>query len=223
MIAGVVLAAGASKRMGRDKALEPSGGASFLVQGVRHLWAACDSVVVVLGAHAPSIRAQAEAEFERLVGDGRLDAELRAAAQRQGGAGLEAHFLVNPRWKLGMLESARAGLRDALRLKPACLLVLPVDHPMVKPVTVASLSNVVLQAIAACRPRERGAFSYALVPRYRRRRGHPLALSPALAAAVAADNGAEDLSDAVRRNARLIGYLDVGDSGVVTNRNTPRG
>ena len=63
--------------------------------------------------------------------------------------------------------------------------------------------------------------AYALVPRYRRRRGHPVALSPALARAVAADRDAGDLSDAVRRNARLVGYLDCADAGVVRNRNQP--
>ncbi len=59
------------------------------------------------------------------------------------------------------------------------------------------------------------------MPRHRRRRGHPLALSPALAAAIAADRQAEDLSDAVRRNARLVGYLDVDDPGVLRNVNRP--
>ena len=67
-----------------------------------------------------------------------------------------------------------------------------------------------------------GRFAYALVPRHKRRRGHPLALSPALARSVAADATAVDLSDAVRRNARLLGYLDVTDAGVTRNRNTPR-
>ena len=33
---------------------------------------------------------------------------------------------------------------------------------------------------------------------------------------------AEDLSDAVRRNARLVGYVDVTDAGILRNRNTPR-
>ena len=36
-----------------------------------------------------------------------------------------------------------------------------------------------------------------------------------------ADRGAEDLSDAVRRNARLVGFLDVTDPGVLRNRNAP--
>jgi len=220
MIAGVLLAAGASRRMGRDKALVRTGRESFLVRGVRNLWGACDSVVVVLGANAATIRRQAEAEFEALVESGGLNQELGAAHQH-GAAGLEAHFVVNARWKRGMLESARAGLRDALALGPACVMVLPVDHPKVRPLTVASLAHVVLQAIAACRPKDRAAFSYALIPRHRRRRGHPVVLSPALASAIVADTGAADLSDAIKRNARLVGYLDVADAGVAVNRNTP--
>lgn len=220
MIAGVLLAAGASSRMGRDKAMVKSGRESFLVRGVRNLWGACDSVVVVLGANAPAIRKKAEAEFEQLVESGGLNQEL-AAAHKHGSAGLDAHFVVNKRWKRGMLESARTGLSDALGLGPACVMVLPVDHPKVKQMTVASLAHVVLQAIAACRPKERAAFSYALIPRHRGHRGHPIALSPALAAAIVTDSKAADLSDAIKRNARLVGYLDVGDAGVVINRNTP--
>jgi hypothetical protein len=38
---------------------------------------------------------------------------------------------------------------------------------------------------------------------------------------VIADRGARDLSDAVRRNARLVGFLDCADPGVVRNRNRP--
>jgi hypothetical protein len=48
-----------------------------------------------------------------------------------------------------------------------------------------------------------------------------VALSPDLARAAAADRAAHDLSDAVRRNARLIGYMDCTDPGVVRNHNRP--
>jgi CTP:molybdopterin cytidylyltransferase MocA len=61
-----------------------------------------------------------------------------------------------------------------------------------------------------------------VVPRYRRRRGHPVVLTAALADAIASDPKAEDLSDAIRRNARLIGYLDVRDAGVIRNVNRPK-
>jgi CTP:molybdopterin cytidylyltransferase MocA len=222
MIVGVLLAAGASTRMGRPKALVSAGGESFIARGIRHLWSACDRVVIVLGAEAPRIRRATERELERLAGAGRL---VRDGGRARGGEPnhLEACFVVNRAWKRGMLSSAGAGLREALRAHPEAVLVMPVDHPAVRSGTVADLGRVLLEALAACRtPRARARFSYALIPRFRRRRGHPIALSPALARAVVADTGAEHLSDAIRRNARLVGYLDVSDAGVVRNRNTPR-
>jgi CTP:molybdopterin cytidylyltransferase MocA len=223
MMAGVLLAAGASTRMGTPKATVREGRDSFLANGVRHLWGACDAVVVVLGAGAAAIKRQAQGEFEALVASGRLRDEL-VQARRKGANGLEVHFTFNPRWRHGMLSSVRIGLEDALELKPAGVMVLPVDHPAVRSFTVASLAQVMLDALAACRSaRERSRFCYALVPRFHGRRGHPVVLSPALAHAIAEDRVAESLSDAIRRNARLVGYLDVADRGVVVNRNTPRG
>lgn len=217
---GVLLAAGASRRMGRSKPLVPLGGRSFLAHGLRHLWSTCDAVVVVLGSQAPRVRAAVEAEFERLVRGGALRADLRSA-RRHGARGLEARFVVNPTWQRGMLGSARLGLRAALRLGAETVLVLPVDHPHVRPRTVTALTTAMREALSAFGRRTSNHFAYALVPRYRRRRGHPVALSPALARAVVADRAAADLSDAVRRNARLVGYIDCADPGVVDNRNTP--
>jgi molybdenum cofactor cytidylyltransferase len=221
MLVGVLLAAGASRRMGRDKALVRRGGESFAAHGVRHLWTACDDVVVVLGKNAATVQKGIIAEFETLVESGALHDEL-AQAHQHGAGGLECQFVVNKGWKRGMLSSAQAGLAVALKRKPQALMVLPVDHPKVKPMTIASLANVLLQALAANRDaRERARFAYALVPRYKGERGHPLVLTPALAKAIVADKQAADLSDAVRRNARLVGYLDVNDRGVVANHNTP--
>ncbi|MEK7330686.1 MAG: NTP transferase domain-containing protein [Candidatus Eisenbacteria bacterium] len=222
MNVGVMLAAGASRRMGRNKSLMRAEGQTFFVHGVRHLWSACDAVVVVLGADAKRARVAVEEECVRLVKAGALHGDLETA-HRHGAPGLEVRFVTNRAWRRGMLSSARLGLRAALRLKPEAVLVLPVDHPAVKPATVRALAAAMKAALGSYRgvSSRRAGFAYALVPRYRRRRGHPLALSPALARAVAADTGATDLSDAVRRNARLVGYLDCGDAGVVRNRNTP--
>jgi CTP:molybdopterin cytidylyltransferase MocA len=221
MMVGVLLAGGASKRMGRPKALVKTGAESFLARGVRRLWTACDSVVVVLGSDARGIRVRAEREFERLVASGRLREDL-LQARGHGAAELEVRFVVNPRWMQGMYTSVRCGLEGALELKPTATMLQPVDHPAVQPITVASLAGVMLQALAACRPgRERENFSYALIPRFRGERGHPIALSPALARAVVSDRAAGSLSEAVRRGARMVGYLDVHDRGVVVNRNFP--
>ena len=228
MNVGVMLAAGASRRMRRNKSLVRSGGQTFLAHGVRHLWSACEAVVVVLGADARRTRVAAEEEFVRLVELGALHGDLRTARQR-GSSELQVRFVVNRAWRRGMLGSARLGLRAALRLKPESVLVLPVDHPAVQPATVRALAAAMMAALGSYgggRGRRatppRAGFAYALVPRFQRRRGHPVALSPALARAVAGDRGATDLSDALRRNARLVGYLDCGDAGVVRNRNHPK-
>lgn len=217
---GLVLAAGASTRMGSPKPLVKVGGESFLLRAVRLLWTSCDRVVVVLGSNATRVRSQVEKEFQAMIADG----GLQGGRRRRGARGLELRFVVHRGWKQGMLSSARVGLKAAGDLKPRAVIVLPVDHPAVKPESVAALADVMEQALAATRSaRERARFCYALVPRYLRRRGHPLVLSPALARAVAGDGSAEHLADAVRRNARLVGYLDVSDSGVVINRNTRGG
>ena len=221
MIAGVLLAAGASRRMGRSKPLVKARGLSFLANGLRNLWEACDTVVVVLGSNAPAVRVAVEEEVGRLTASGTFRREL-TQARRGGARGLEARFRVNARWRDGMLSSVRVGLRTALAADPELLLVLPVDQPGLRPATVHALASAMREALGAYGGKgERAGFAYALVPRHRRRRGHPIALSPALARAVAADSGASDLSDAVRRNARLIGYLDSADAGILENRNTP--
>lgn len=221
MRVGVLLAGGASTRMGSAKALVRDRGMSFVARGVRALWAACDSVVVVLGADAKRLRASIEDEFVTMVERGALHRDVQAA-HRHGAVGLEVRFAVNAAWRRGMFSSVQTGLAAALALRPESVLVLPVDHPNVRPATVASLAAVMQEALGAFRDSPRRGFAYALVPRVRGRRGHPVALSPALAKAVSTDREARDLGDAIRRHARLVGFLDVRDAGVVRNRNTPK-
>jgi CTP:molybdopterin cytidylyltransferase MocA len=207
--------------MGSPKPLVRQGGESFAAHGIRHLWGSCNAVVVVLGSNAAANRMAIEEEFVRLVRAGELHRDLREA-DRHGAAGLEVKFVVHPGWRKGMYGSVRAGLKAALAYHPEGILVLPVDHPRVRASTVHDLALVMRLALRACRSdEERSGFRYALVPRYRRERGHPVALSAALARSIAADAGAEHLSDAMRRHARLIGFLDVADRGVLVNRNTP--
>lgn len=221
MKVGVLLAAGASTRMGSAKATVKSKGESFAAHGVRALWAVCDTVVVVLGSDAKRIQKAIEEEFVKLVEQGRLHDDLQTA-HRHGAAGLEVHFAVNKAWKKGMYGSAQLGLSEALALKPEAVVLLPVDHPHVKANTVRALGAAMDAALGAYKGTraEKGRFAYAVVPRFKGDRGHPVVLSPGIANLVAADRGAASLSDAIRRNARLVGYLDVADAGVVRNRNT---
>ena len=116
MMVGVLLAAGASTRMGSPKPLVLTRGGSFLARGIRHLWGACDQVIVVLGSNGKRIRESVEREFTGLVERGELHQEL-LAAHRHGAEGLEVHFIENPGWRHGMYASARVGLRAAVRAK----------------------------------------------------------------------------------------------------------
>ena len=221
MMVGVLLAAGAGTRMGRTKALARAGSQSFLAHGVRSLWTVCDEVVVVLGAQAATVRRAAELEFERLLQEGRLVGDMHRA-HANGSDGLELEFAVNAKWRSGMLGSAKVGIAAALKRRPAGVLVLPVDHPYVKPEAFEAVATLLRGALEACEnDAERARLAYAIVPRWKGRRGHPLGLTPALARAVGRDGDADDLSDAVRRSARLVGYVDVTDAGVVRTVNTP--
>jgi len=220
VIVGVLLAAGASKRMGSHKALARLRGQSFLVRGVRALWSVCDSVIVVLGAEGKRVCAAAGAEFEELVARGLAAPDLSGGPAHRNGE-LEVRFVFNRRWPDGMLSSARVGLAQALRQKPRGILLLPVDHPEVKAATVQALGAMLEQALETFGGKRANGLAYGLVPRHRGLRGHPVALSSALADAIRRDRAARDLADAIRRHARLVGYLDVSDRGVTLNRNTP--
>ena len=85
MTAAVVLAAGASSRLGEPKQLLQVGGRTLLDRAVATAFAAgCDPVVVVLGANAAAVAA---------------GCDLR-----------RAWMVVNARWAEGMSSSVRAGV-----------------------------------------------------------------------------------------------------------------
>lgn len=220
MNVGVLLAAGASTRMKSPKPLVKWKGQSFLAHGTRALWAACDVVIVVLGSNATTVSKAVEKEFTELAESGALTPVLHAARDK-GARDLELRFETNATWKKGMFSSVQVGLAAAVKLKPASVLLLPVDHPEVRGETVAAMADMMAEAVESFGG-AKAAFPYALVPRFKGHRGHPLALSPALARTIAKDKVSADLGDAVRRSARLVGYVDVTDGGIIRNRNTPK-
>ena len=120
MTPAILLAAGASSRMGRPKALLPIGGrAAVDVVAATLRDGGCSEVVVVLGAHA---------------------------AETRGGARLEGVRVVeHAGWAAGRTSSIQAGLR-ALSPDAAAVVLALVDMPYVAPTTVAALLAVHLTA-----------------------------------------------------------------------------
>jgi molybdenum cofactor cytidylyltransferase len=114
-IAGIILSGGASRRMGSPKALLQYRDETFLDRLIGLFSAVCDSVVVVVGLHAESIRS----------GIAR---------------GSEVLFAVNPDPERGMLSSLQCGLACVPQDADAAMF-LPVDHPQIALDTVRSVAE----------------------------------------------------------------------------------
>ena len=114
-VAGIVLAAGRSSRMGRTKALLPVGDETFLESAVRTLGeGGCDPVVAVLPPHGESDR-------------------MAALVESAGGLPV-----VNPDPEAEQVDSLRRGL-EAVGSGPSAAIVLPVDFPLAGPGVVHRL------------------------------------------------------------------------------------
>ncbi len=111
MIAGIILAAGASSRMGSPKALLDYRGETFIQRLVRVLSAVCDPVIVVLGYHADALRPAVP----------------------------NATIVVNPAPERGQLSSLQTGLA-ALPPDAEGFLFTPVDSPAVEVATIERLA-----------------------------------------------------------------------------------
>jgi len=110
--AGLILAAGESRRMGSPKALLKYRGETFLDRLARAFATRCDPVIVVLGAGAAEIQSRATVPGVR--------------------------FVVNDDWPTGQTSSMLRGLRDVPADAPGVLFTL-VDHPAVAPATIDAL------------------------------------------------------------------------------------
>lgn len=103
----IVLAAGASKRMGQSKQLLPVNGEPLLLKTVNAAMnSALQNIIVVLGANEKAHRA--------------LIADLKVA------------IVHNERWESGMGSSIKAGLKSLLTLRPSLggVVILVCDQPL---------------------------------------------------------------------------------------------
>ena len=114
-LAGLILAAGESRRMGEPKALLELAGETFLDRLILTLGQSCSPVIVVLGCGHQSIRAG-----------------LRRADS--------ATFVLNPDYKRGQLSSLQCGLA-AVPPEAEGVMFTPVDYPVVLASTVTRLAR----------------------------------------------------------------------------------
>ena len=127
MIAGIILAAGESSRMGRDKALLPLGQETFLERLIEILRGEVNPLLVVLGHHAEEIAA-------RIPRPTNHD---------------DLQIVRNPDYKLGQLSSLQAALRSLQDRSVAGALVCLVDHPAI----TAAVVRAVLERFRTRQPR----------------------------------------------------------------------
>ena len=180
--AGLILAAGESRRMGSHKALLELQGETFLDRLIGLFSRHCAPVIAVLGAGQESIRAT-----------------MRRAR--------EALLVENPDFRFGQLSSMQCGLRAVPADADAVLFTL-VDHPAVRPETIAQLLAY-------------GGREPIRIPRFGGRRGHPILFSKSVVPEFLALPAGSSAKEVVSRYAGEIAYLDVDDPGILADVDDP--
>jgi len=193
VIAGILLAAGESTRMGRLKALLPWRGATLLQSQLAALeTAAVSPLIVVLGHRAHELR--------ELV-------PLPPRRERRGEGSLRV--VVNERYAEGKSTSIVAGV-GALPADAEAALIVAVDQP-----TEAAILQTLMEAYEAGRPR-------ILLPSVQHRRGHPTLFDRALFPELQAiTEEREGLREVMTRHEAEIRYVDVETELVRVNVNSP--
>ncbi|HEY6305505.1 MAG TPA: nucleotidyltransferase family protein [Candidatus Angelobacter sp.] len=184
--AGVVLAAGASSRMGRDKALLPWRGGTFLSAAITALQPATDLVIVVAGANA-----------------GDLAPIVNANA---------AFMVINPDPAKGQFSSLKVGLQEVLNRGRDAALITLVDRPSAGVGTIASIKNEFLTA---------GDQTWAVVPEYAGKHGHPIAIGREMMSAFLDAPDSSSAREVEHSLQSHILYLSVSDPLVAANVDTP--
>jgi molybdenum cofactor cytidylyltransferase len=188
---GVILAAGASSRMGRDKALLPwpadSISGTFLSGAIDVLAPTTEMVIVVAGANEPSLRGVVYARAGYLV--------------------------VNPEPERGQFSSLRVGLKAVLDRGHDGAVVMLVDRPPVARATIEYL-----QAVLAESSEEE---VWAVVPTFGGKHGHPMVMGRDMIEAFLRAPAETTAKEIRAERQDRVRYIEVNDENVVRNVNTP--
>jgi len=189
---GVILAAGASSRMGRDKALLPwpplsSSDQTLLSAAITALKPFAQTIIVVAGSNAVNL------------------APIAAACG--------AELIRNPAPERGQFSSIQTGLRAALDRACEASIITPVDCPPLSSASLRKLRLTFKQAVA------RGA--WAVAPQKDGRRGHPLFAARELIDAYLNAPATSNARDVKSAHADKFEYLSVPDLLLTIDLNTP--
>jgi molybdenum cofactor cytidylyltransferase len=194
-LAGVILAAGESSRMGTDKALLPwpprSEGQSpsretFLSSAIRSLTPFVDFVIVVAGKNEPT---------------------LASIAYSTG-----ASIVTNPDPSRGQFSSLQTGLNEVLNRGRDAAIITLVDRPPALAATVRTLRATFESAADDI---------WAVVPEFGGKHGHPYVVGRDMIEAFLREPAAGNARDIEHRHQERIDYLPVDDPNVALNINTP--
>jgi molybdenum cofactor cytidylyltransferase len=193
--AGVILAAGESSRMGRDKALLPwpptpdaqiASTESFLSAAIRSLAPSTDFVVVVAGQN---------------------EAALAPIVYASG-----ASMVVNPDPSRGQFSSLQVGLHEVLNRGRDAAMITLVDRPPANAATVQTLRDLFEAA-----PQN----VWALVPEFSGKHGHPFIAGREIIERFLREPVTGNAREVEHRYQEHIQYLAVDDPDVALNINTP--
>jgi molybdenum cofactor cytidylyltransferase len=194
-LCAVILAAGESTRMGRDKALLPwppvnEGAASigtFLSASIESLSSFSDLVIVVAGKN--------EANLAPLV-------YATAAA-----------LIVNPAPERGQFSSLQVGLREVLNRGRDAAIVTLVDRPPAAASTIERLRTAFELAT--------GRRQWAVVPEYGGKHGHPFIIGRELMEVFLRAPSSASAREIEHQHLQYIEYVPVADPFVTMNVDTP--
>jgi molybdenum cofactor cytidylyltransferase len=192
-LCGVILAAGESSRMGRDKALLPwppsSSDSTFLSAAIRLFFAHVDVVLVVVGKN---------------------EAGLAPIVYANGAA-----LVVNPDPARGQFSSLKVGVQEVLNRGSDAAMLTLVDRPPVRVETIETLESAFEQAMTM--PQRK----WAVIPEYQGKHGHPILFGREMMTAFLKAPETSDAREVEHANQSHIEYVPVDDPLVAVNVDTP--
>jgi molybdenum cofactor cytidylyltransferase len=194
-LCGVILAAGESSRMGRDKALlpwppQPTGtvsGGTFLSAAIDLFAPYVDMVLVVVGKNEPNVGPVVYARGASLV--------------------------VNPDPDRGQFSSLQSGLHEVLNRGRDAAMITLVDRPPVNSRTIQFLNAAFEKTLPESK--------WAVVPEYQGKHGHPILAAREMIEAFLRAPASSSAREVEHAHPDKIAYIPVDDPLIVANVDTP--